>query len=414
MVGRSLFLCALFAVLLVNFQGGDAAITRACLQGSTQSSTAESLKCLFCATPRFSFLESLRSQNASIHSALCDSDNDDEGIIISRVSRALLDYAAIQGQFWASDELALSSVAFLLKHMPFRDQLLLFQESDAFFNFLTEHVRLALHVRHYGPIWVTNETLLPQDVFMEYVLPYNFLNEKRDVQFNWRPRFLQILSSAVEDTETTTEAMHILADAIPTAAVAGALELNGTVVPGSLVKWVSETSPMRLSPEQVVTLGGASCTGTAIVMAAAARSLGIAARVAGCSQSIPNDDHHWIEFYDPTSKGPFGDYWHTKEGTSAGNAGGPWDAPSAPMATCLKYVVPKDPSGLNTIWAASYSSPRTLPLQWGPGLPQGALSPSWTHASSVGGICRCGAYCGAWGCGKNQTDHYSQKECDVP
>ncbi len=64
-------------------------------------------------------------------------------------------------------------------------------------------------------------------------------------------------------------------------------------------------------------------------MAAVARSVGIPIRVAGCSQSILDDDHHWTEFYDDKSaSGPFGDSWHTKEGVSKGNEGGPWDAPS--------------------------------------------------------------------------------------
>ena len=44
------------------------------------------------------------------------------------------------------------------------------------------------------------------------------------------------------------------------------------------------------------------------------------------------DDDHWTEFYDDKSaSGPFGDSWHTKEGVSKGNEGGPWDAPS----TCV-------------------------------------------------------------------------------
>ena len=42
----------------------------------------------------------------------------------------------------------------------------------------------------------------------------------------------------------------------------------------------------------------------------------------------------------PTS--PFEDGWHTKEGTSSGNEGGPWDSPSAPMNGCFKYLVSKD------------------------------------------------------------------------
>jgi transglutaminase-like putative cysteine protease len=103
---------------------------------------------------------------------------------------------------------------------------------------------------------------------------------------------------------------------------------------------------------------------------AAARSVGIPARLAGCSESVVRGDgawwgagrepprlergaswvrlfphtsapptrastgcadHHWAEFYDPLSPGPFGDFWHTREGSSAGNPDGPWDSPSGPM-----------------------------------------------------------------------------------
>jgi hypothetical protein len=32
----------------------------------------------------------------------------------------------------------------------------------------------------------------------------------------------------------------------------------------------------------------------------------------------------------------------------------------------------------------------------------------------VGGIARCGAYCSAWGCGANRTNHYTQGECAPP
>ena len=46
-----------------------------------------------------------------------------------------------------------------------------------------------------------------------------------------------------------------------------------------------------------------------------ARAVGIPARIAGCSESIVRgDDHHWVEFFDPSSPGPFNDSWHTKEG----------------------------------------------------------------------------------------------------
>lgn len=122
-------------------------------------------------------------------------------------------------------------------------------------------------------------------------------------------------------------------------------------------------------------------------MAAAARSIGIPARITGCSQSILDDDHHWIEFFDPSDAngGPFGDSWHTKEGTSAGNEGGPFDSPSGPMNLCLKKLIAKDPARLNTIWSSAWSSQEYLPFQWSPQETRGAA------LSFVGGVNRCGA-----------------------
>lgn len=79
-----------------------------------------------------------------------------------------------------------------------------------------------------------------------------------------------------------------------------------------------------------------------------------------------------------------------------------------PMNTCLKYLVPHDPTGLNSIWVSQWSSNVTMPLQWGPRF---GKSNTWLNGSSVSGSNRCGVYCTAWGCGSNQTAHYSQSEC---
>eukprot|EP01047_Picozoa_sp_COSAG01_P107666 COSAG01_NODE_36658_length_514_cov_0.980723_1_plen_74_part_00 len=72
-----------------------------------------------------------------------------------------------------------------------------------------------------------------------------------------------------------------------------------------------------MSSQQIVEQGG-SCTGTAILLGAALRSVGIPARVAGCSSESHaasfGNDHHWVEYWDGSDPGPFGDFWHTKEG----------------------------------------------------------------------------------------------------
>jgi hypothetical protein len=258
--------------------------------------------------------------------------------------------------------------------------------------------------------------LLPCHVPALTLLVFSFLDEKRDVNFFSRQRFYAMFLRNASRAPNITSAMHYLATTIPRAHASGVLSFDDQLIIGPPVTWESETSPMRMSPEQVIQLGGGSCTGTAIVLAAVARSVGIPVRVVGCSQSIPNDDHHWVEFYDPTVPSPFGDGWHTKEGTSSGNEGGPWDAPSAPMKGCLKYLIPGDKHRLNTIWSSSWSSSTYLPLQWsvGSGSDSSAKNAHMKQFAFVGGSNGCGRYCTAWGCGMNQTMKYNQKECDVP
>jgi hypothetical protein len=199
-------------------------------------------------------------------------------------------------------------------------------------------------------------------------------------------------------------AAQYLVTLIPNAQPSGVLGyVKDQYVPGPPITWVSESSPGMLSPSQVGDFGG-SCTGTGIVLVAAARSVGIPARMSGCSQSIPNDDHHWVEFWDKDVMGPFGDNWHTREGVSYGNYNGPWDSPSDPMRTCLKYLIPKDP--LNTIWVSKWSSDKFLPTLWSPNY---EFNEQWAFK---GGLNRCGAYCQAWGCGPDGKSKWSQQECE--
>mmetsp|Transcript_20848 Transcript_20848/g.49481 ORF Transcript_20848/g.49481 Transcript_20848/m.49481 type:complete len:352 (+) Transcript_20848:1-1056(+) len=322
------------------------------------------------------------------------------------VAAALGNVSMLQGHFWLDDAAgsevnASLCVEYLLEHMPRRDLLLLFSQPFQMMDFMFEHVRFALKT---WP-WASAQNI-SWPVFLDNVVPFAFFDEPRDVWWRWRPRFYQLLAPIVAGTDGVTAAVKALAAAVPQADFDGTLAMNGPggleVNPGPGVRWKSETSPAMMSPRDVVANGG-SCTGTAIVLAAACRAVGIPARVAGCSESsAAGDDHHWIEFFDPSDPGPFGDFWHTKEGTSQGNTGGPWDSPSGPMNGCLKGVAPRDT--LHTIWASSWGSSESMPLLWS----ESALQSTW---SRIGGTNRCGAYCVAWGCGANQTEHWTAAEC---
>ena len=277
---------------------------------------------------------------------------------------------------------------------------MLFNSPTDFIDFAAEHIRLAMRA------WSTNSARwgVSWDLWKDYVLPYSMLDEKRDAGFHWRSRFATILNSAVAGAGSVTDAMHILAATVPTMAPLGVFALtNGpTFQYGLPITWHSETSPEFISPEQVSQFGG-SCTGTAIVLVAAARSVGIPARMAGCSETnVKNDDHHWIEFWDGTNAGPFGDFWHTREGVSAGASDGPWDSPSPPMSGCLQGVVPGSP--IDTMWVSVWSSGVNAPTLWA----ETTADEAW---SRVGGVNVCGRYCQAWGCGPGNAQHWSQAEC---
>lgn len=337
------------------------------------------------------------------------------------LTSAVLRYAQMHGNFWNYEANATACWSHLLSHLPRRDMILLFNAPDTFIDYVAEHVRLGMRA------WATNSARwgVSWDNFMEYVLPYSIIDEKRDLHFRWRSRFATLLSTSVSDAKSTTEAMHALAEAVPLAAPLGVFAKvnNGetTLEPGLPITWHSETSPEMLSPEQVSMFGG-SCTGTAVVLVAAARSVGIPARMAGCSESVVRqDDHHWIEWLDTAAPGPFGDGWHTREGVSAGNKDGPWDgtwtraaprsrfvltrpsaAPSGPMLGCLQGVNPG--SNIDTLWVSAWSSDTQQPTLWA----ETTADEAW---SRVGGINRCGAYCTAWGCGPDNAQKWNQDQC---
>jgi hypothetical protein len=178
-------------------------------------------------------------------------------------------------------------MTYLFRYMPRRDMILLFNHPIEFTDYLVQHVRYAIIT---WP-WASNLGV-GWDVFLENVVPYAILDEKRDVSFRWRPRLYQALAPLVAEAPNLTAAAHAVVAAVPTAQLAGALAtVSGSnveaLVPGQPVSWKSETSvcgdwgmrsiflgvdgcaccwivsfircslqPAYLSPEQTVQFGG--------------------------------------------------------------------------------------------------------------------------------------------------------------
>ena len=246
------------------------------------------LRCCACASPTL-----LLGLNATDATSLCTlTSTDSPGPL---VARALYNIGEMQGHWWLDDsgdieENATACLQHLLDFMPKRDTLVLFDDVFFAIDFLAETVRLSLlqwpRLRDAGVSF---------DIFVDAVLPYAVLNEKRDFDYHWRPRFNRLFQSAWQGAGSNISlAMHNLSSLIPSAAAGftPALVDNGAVEPqpSNVITWRSSVSPGFLSPEQVASSFG-SCTGTGILMVAAARAIGIPARLAGCSQTdVPNDD----------------------------------------------------------------------------------------------------------------------------
>ena len=370
---------------------------------SSRDADAAFLACCTCAEPSTSLM--LAPLADALCGAAAPTDAPSVGALVAARVYALME---LQGMWFLDgggpEDNATACLAHLFAFMPRRDTAALFQNLPGeSIDFLHETVRSALAA------WPRLQALgVPFAVFLDGVLPYAILNEKRDWSWRWRPRLARLFATAWDGAASIGDAMHNLSALIPSAAadfpnfiVANFSDMAGALQQGQVFRWHSETSPGFLSVQQVASRYG-SCTGTGIVMVAAARAIGIPARLAGCSQTdVPNDDHHWAEYFDPASPGPFGTFWHTKEGTSKGNEGGPWDSPSGPMMGCLRGVTPN--SSLNTMWASAWGGSAFLPTLWQP-----QTAPAWAF---LGGENVCGAYCSAWGCGPNNTERWTQAQC---
>lgn len=207
---------------------------------------------------------------------------------------------ALQGV--SGDEL--TGMAFLIAQMPLRDLRRL--KAD----YLIENVTLAYRARRELP-WGAD---IPEDVFLNEVLPYVNINETRD---EWRRYFFDKYADAARGQATVE---------------AAATYLNRKVFEDHGITYDIKKRPKPdQSPRETMAVGVASCTGQAIMIADVLRSVGIPARLVGTPLwSDRSGNHTWIEVWDRGE-------WHFLE--AAG----------------------KD--GFDTAW---FSEPASLPAMTGP------------------------------------------------
>lgn len=121
---------------------------------------------------------------------------------------------------------------------------------------------------------------LPEEVYLQDVLPYHVVDEVRDA---WRKELYELFSPAVDTCKTMYDAICAVNANIP--------RLTG-------VDYNTKREKTNQSPRESMRQGMASCTGLAILLVDAYRAVGIPARFAGtASWHDDRGNHSWTEVW---------------------------------------------------------------------------------------------------------------------
>ncbi len=162
-------------------------------------------------------------------------------------------------------------MAFLVANMPDADLKTL--KAD----FLLTNCELAYKARKEVP-WGKD---IPEELFLNDVLPYANVDEKRDA---WRKEFYDLCMPIVKDCKTPSEA---------------AQKLNSEVFKTLKVGYSTQRKAANQSPKESIDQGKASCTGLSIVLSDACRSVCIPARLVGTPLwANKRGNHTWVEIWD--------------------------------------------------------------------------------------------------------------------
>ena len=163
------------------------------------------------------------------------------------------------------------SMAWMLSHMPPGDREHL---TDAY---LIENLDLAWNAWQ-DAAWHAE---VPHDVFLDAILPYASINERRD---DWRAMFHEQFAPLVADAKSPGEAAAIL---------------NNEIFKQVGVIYSTDRPKADQSPLETIEAGMASCTGLSIMLVDACRSVGVPARFVGTPLwSDKSGNHSWVEVWD--------------------------------------------------------------------------------------------------------------------
>jgi hypothetical protein len=244
--------------------------------------------------------------------------------ITAALKRAGENRGQIQAALDRSPKAQREGMQFLVTHMPGQDLKTLTAE------FLLENLSLAYQAREESA-W---KAKIPHEIFLNNVLPYATINEKRD---RWRKDFHDRFLPVIKDVQSPGLA---------------AAKLNQNIFKLTNVKYSTKRAKADQSPYESMESGLASCTGLSVLLVDACRSVGIPARFAGTPLwTNKSGNHSWVEIWD--------DGWHfTGACEATGNSlDRGWFAGRAATA--------KRDELAHAIFAVSYKrTPQFFPMAW--------------------------------------------------
>ncbi len=162
-------------------------------------------------------------------------------------------------------------MAFLIANMPDGDLRSL--KAD----FLLSNTNLAYMARAQVP-WGKS---IPEENFLNDVLPYANIDEKRDA---WRQEFFDLCLPIAKECKTPAEA---------------AQKINSQLFGKLKLGYSTQRKAPNQSPKESIEQGKASCTGLSIVLSDACRAVCIPARVVGTPLwANKRGNHTWVEIWD--------------------------------------------------------------------------------------------------------------------
>ena len=163
------------------------------------------------------------------------------------------------------------AMRFLIENMPPVD--LVSMKAD----FLLTHVAQAYHDLAAVP-WAKQ---IPREIFLNDILPYASLNERRD---DTRTRIRRVAEEIIKDCTTPGDA---------------AQALNRTLFKKLNVRYSTKRKKADQSGAESIASGLASCSGLSILLVEACRSVSIPARVVGTPMwTNMHGNHTWVEIWD--------------------------------------------------------------------------------------------------------------------